>query len=166
MIVWSRKLAASAGILCFVAAATVASPAVADELDGYVVPKFTHEPYGDVHIVVPLTTDDHKIHAMKLRNMTNAIAAAAKWQGSADIKLVLFARGISLLRDPDENVKASIDFLRSHGVQILVCNNSLAENNLDFHTLYNVVEADIVPSGFLEVAYLQARKHYSVDPAN
>jgi intracellular sulfur oxidation DsrE/DsrF family protein len=63
-------------------------------------------------------------------------------------------------------VKASLDFLRSHGVQVFVCNNTLAENGIDYRTLYKVSDADIVPSGFLEVAYLQARRNYIVDPAN
>lgn len=154
-------------VLCMATLGAWSGASAADEgKPGYVAPHVMHDAYGDVHIVVALTSDDKGLHGMKMRNITNGIKAAEQWQGKADVKLVLYSRGVSLLRDPDEATRAKLDFLRSHGVQILVCNNTLAENGIDFHTLYNVSDADIVPSGFLEVAYLQAAKHYVVDPVN
>jgi uncharacterized protein len=132
----------------------------------YVEPKFTHEPFGDVRIVVPLTSDDKGIQGMKIRNITNGLKAADAWKGKFTIKMVLYAKGVTLLKNPDDATKERLDALRSRGVQIEVCNNTLAEQGIDFHTLYHVTEADIVPSGFAEVAYLQAKKHFVVDPVN
>ncbi len=132
----------------------------------YVKPHITHEPYGDIQIVVPLTTDDKGIQGMKLRNVTNGLKAAADWKGKFTVKMVVYAKGVTLLRNPDDATKEKLDKLRSLGVQIEVCGNTLAEQGIDFHTLYNVTEADIVPSGFAEVAYLQAKKRFVVDPIN
>ena len=62
-------------------------------------------------------------------------------------------------------VRELIDALRGRGVHFVVCNNSMREQGVDFHKLYHVTDADIVPSGFLEVAFLQAHKHFVVDPS-
>jgi len=132
----------------------------------YVKPNITHEPYGDVRMVVALTSDDKGIQGMKLRNIANSLKAADEWQGKFTIKMVLYAKGLTLLKSPDETLKRQLDMLRSRGLQIEVCGNSLAEQGVDFHALYGVTDADIVPSGFAEVAYLQVRQHYAVDPVN
>lgn len=132
----------------------------------YVKPKITHGPYGALKFVIPLTTDDKAIQAQKLRNIANGLKAADEWQGRFTFKIVLYAKGVTLLKSPDEATAQKLDMLRSRGVQIEVCGNTLAEQNIDFHSLYHVTEADIVPSGFAEVAYLQAKEHYVVDPVN
>jgi intracellular sulfur oxidation DsrE/DsrF family protein len=133
---------------------------------GYVKPDVKHEAYGEVRVVVPLTTDNQGIQAMKIRNITNAVKAADAWGGKLRVKVVLYAKGVTLLKNPDETVRARLDMLRSHGVQFEVCNNTLSEQGIDFHTLYGVTDGDIVPSGFLEVGYLQYAQHYAVDPVN
>ena len=51
-------------------------------------------------------------------------------------------------------------------MQFDVCDNTLREQGIDFHQLYHVLDRDIVPSGFAEVAYLQSKMHYVVDPIN
>jgi intracellular sulfur oxidation DsrE/DsrF family protein len=63
------------------------------------------------------------------------------------------------------DLREALDAVRAAGVQIELCNNSLRGQDLDFHALYGVREADIVPSGFLEVAWLQSRG-FVVDPSN
>ncbi len=142
------------------AAATTAAPSA------YVKPNIKHEPYGRLKIVVPLTSDNKGIQGMKLRNIANTIKAAEEWKGKMDITVVLYAKGVTLLKNPDEKTKAQLDELARKGVRFDVCNNSLLEQGIDFHTLYHVTDEDIVPSGFAEVAFLQARKHYVVDPVN
>lgn len=132
----------------------------------YVKPNIVHEPYGEVKLVVPLTSDDKGVQRMKLRNIANGLKAADQWQGRFSVKVVLYAKGITLLRDPDEPMRKQLDALRSRGVQFVVCGNTLAEQDVDFHSLYHVTDADIVPSGFAEVAYLQAHQGYVVDPSN
>jgi uncharacterized protein len=146
--------------------ATGAAAAAESAPSAYVAPHITHEPYGEVHVVVPLTTGDKDIQGMKLRNITNGLKAADEWKGKLTVKVVLYAKGVTLLKNPDDATKEKLDALRKAGVRILVCGNTLREQDIDFHTLYNVTEADIVPSGFAEVAYLQVRKHYAVDPSN
>ena len=132
----------------------------------YVPPQMTHRSYGKLRVVVPLTSPDKMIQVMKLRNLSNSIKAVEKWGGSLDVKVVIYAKGISLLLNPDEGVRSQLDYLRAHHVKFEICNNSLLEQGVDFHTLYGVVDDDIVPSGFAEVAYLQARMGFVVDPMN
>jgi intracellular sulfur oxidation DsrE/DsrF family protein len=132
---------------------------------GYVEPHITHPAFGTVKIVVPITTDDPKIWQQKLRNMNNGLDAANKWQGQANIKVVLYSRGVRLLMEPDADLANIITELRGRGVAFLVCNNTLREGKIDFHTLFHVIDDDVVPSGFLEVAWL-AGQGYSVDPVN
>ncbi len=152
--------------LCTAFAARSAETAPPETPSAYVEPHIAHEAYGEVRLVVPLTTDDKGVQKMKLRNIGNGLKAVEKWGGSFQVKVVLYARGLSLLKDPDEAMRKQLDLLRAKGVQIVVCGNSLAEQDIDFHSLYKVVDADIVPSGFAEVAFLQARHQYAVDPAN
>jgi intracellular sulfur oxidation DsrE/DsrF family protein len=132
----------------------------------YVKPDMKHAAYGDLKIVVPLTTDDKGIQGMKLRNIANGLKAVSEWKGKMDVTVVLYAKGLTLLKNPDEKVQKQLDALESQGVHFEVCNNSLAEQGVDFHNLYHVKDADIVPSGFVEVAYLQAKKHYVIDTVN
>jgi len=117
-------------------------------------------------IVVPITTDDKAVQGMKLRNMANSLDAAAQWGGQMQGTIVLYSKGVSLLTDPDPETRQKIDALKAKGVQFVVCDNTLREQGIDFHQLYHVVERDIVPSGFAEVAYLQSKKNYVVDPIN
>jgi intracellular sulfur oxidation DsrE/DsrF family protein len=139
--------------------------ACAADVASYVEPRITHAHYGEVRIVVPITSDDPKIWQQKLRNMGNALEAAGKWDGQVTIRVVLYGRGVRLLMDPAPEVAQALTELRARGVSLLVCNNTLREANIDFHGLFHVSDADVVPSGFLEVAWL-ASQGYSVDPVN
>jgi hypothetical protein len=141
------------------AALTMPSPA-------YVAPNMSHSSFGELKIVVPLTSPDKMVQMMKLRNISNSLKAVDKWGGSLDVRVVLYGKGLTLLTSPDDNVQAQLDALRARHVKFEVCNNSLLEQNIDFHTLYGVTAEDIVPAGFAEVAYLQARKGFVVDPLN
>lgn len=146
----------------------VGAATVAPEIkqNGYVEPKINHEKYDMVKIVVPVTTDDKTVQEMKLRNIENALKSAEKWGGQIESTVVLYAKGVSLLKNPDSETKKKLDALRARGVQFDVCDNTLREQGINFHQLYGVRDADIVPSGFAEVAYLQAKKQYVVDPIN
>lgn len=150
----------------FAADAPAAAAPAAEVKSEYVKPNVKHDAFGKLNIVVPLTSDDKGIQGMKLRNITNGLKAADAWKGKMNVAVVLYAKGVTLLKNPDEQVQKKIDELKGMGVQFKVCDNTLREQGIDFHNLYHVTEADIVPSGFAEVAYLQARKHYVVDPVN
>jgi intracellular sulfur oxidation DsrE/DsrF family protein len=148
--------------------AQVPATAVADapHAEHYVAPHIPHDEFQTIKLVVPVTTDAPDVVGMKLRNIQNGINAAAQWQGNVKATVVLYAKGVHILENPTPALKLTLDTLRKEGVTVAVCGNSLREQNLDYHTLYGVVESDIVPSGFLEVALLQQHKGYSVDPAN
>jgi intracellular sulfur oxidation DsrE/DsrF family protein len=155
---------ALAAPLAFADNAPAAAPAVEAKSE-YVAPNVKHEPYGKLNLIVPMTTDDKAIQGMKLRNIANGLGAAKEWKGKMNVAVVIYAKGISLLKNPDEQTRKKLDDLRAMGVQFKVCNNTMREQGINYHNLYNVTDADIVPSGFAEVAFLQARKHYVVDPS-
>lgn len=147
------------------ATAVVAAPA-AEAKSNYVKPNMKHESYGILKVVVPLTSDDKGLQGMKLRNIANGLKAVDALKGKFEVTVVLYAKGLTLLKNPDEKTQKQLDDLAKQGVQFKVCNNSLAEQGIDFHSLYHVTDADIVPSGFAEVAYLQAKKHFVIDTVN
>lgn len=132
----------------------------------YIEPKINHEHYGALKIVVPMATEDKNIQGMKLRNIENSLNAVTKWGGQLEGTIVIYAKGISLLKNPDSETRQKIDALKAKGVQFHVCDNTLREQGIDFHLLYHVIDSDIVPSGFAEVAYLQSKQNYVVDPSN
>ena len=47
------------------------------KLGSYVEPKMSHEQYGVMKIVVPITTDDKAIQGMKLRNIENSLESVS-----------------------------------------------------------------------------------------
>ncbi|NNM69701.1 MAG: hypothetical protein HKM00_07040 [Gallionella sp.] len=147
-------------------AASAPVAAVEAKASEYVKPNIKHGSYGKVNVVIPLTSDDKGIQGMKLRNIANGLKAVESWKGKMNVTVVLYAKGVTLLKNPDEQTQKKLDELKQQGVQIKVCDNTLREQGIDFHSLYHVTDADIVPSGFAEVAYLQARKHFVVDPVN
>jgi intracellular sulfur oxidation DsrE/DsrF family protein len=154
--------------LCFAFAVAVmtVSTAGSEEAKGYVQPPLTHPAFGNTRIVVPVTSADPDIWKFKMANIDNAISAIGQWGGKPDIKVVLYGTGIELLRSEDAVVRKMIAQMRATGVRVLVCNNSLRHMNIDYRTLPGVDAADVVPSGFLEVAWLQQAQGYSVDPVN
>lgn len=152
--------------LAFIVVAITMPAAWSEDAKGYVEPALTHPSYGDIKIVVPVTTADPSMWKFKMANIDNAIGAVGQWGGKQDIKVVLYGSAIELLRSDDAGVRKMVSRLRTAGVRILVCNNSLRHMDIDYHTLPGVTVADIVPSGFLEVAWLQQAQGYSVDPMN
>jgi intracellular sulfur oxidation DsrE/DsrF family protein len=147
-------------------AVITASSACPEDAKSYVEPSFTHPAYGDLKIVVPVSAADLSLWKFKMANIENSIRAVGRWGGKADIKVVLYGSALDLLRSDDAAVRTMVSQLRAEGVRILVCNNSLRHMDIDYHTLAGVSVADIVPSGFLEVAWLQQAQGYSVDPVN
>lgn len=164
-----RITLAAAALALFAIQAQAAEPAPASApaaaKSEYVAPTIKHDKYGQVNLVVPMTTNDKGIQGMKLRNITNGLEAADAWHGKVNVTVVMYAKGTSLVKDPDEQTRQKMDELRAKGVHFVICNNSMREQGLDYHKLYKITDADVVPSGFLEVAFLQAHKHYVVDPS-
>lgn len=74
-----------------------------------------------------------------------------------EIRVVDHGDGIVMLQmaKTDEKLAQLIDARKADGVRFLLCQNTLSERNIDWHTLYGVSEQDIVPSGTAELARLQ-----------
>lgn len=132
----------------------------------YVEPNIKHAPFGDVKVVVPITSDDPSVWLFRLRNVGNGIKVTGGLGGGMQVKIVMYGPGVKLLSQPaDPKIKEAIDAARAAGAQFNVCNVTLKGMKLDWHTLYGLKEEDIVPSGFAEVGWL-ASHGWAVDPAN
>jgi intracellular sulfur oxidation DsrE/DsrF family protein len=90
-----------------------------------------------------------------LNNLRNHVAAVGK--DHVEIRVVDHSDGIILLQTAatDEKLAQLIDARKAEGVRFLVCQNTLDERKIDWHTLYGVKEEDIVPSGVAELARLE-----------
>lgn len=121
----------------------------------YVAPNITHDPFMRQQVVYQMNTADVAEQAQTMRYVKNHLATLGKDNG--EIQVVVFGPGISLLSSEDEKLNADISALRAQGVKFAVCNNTLKAKNIDFHQLHQVTEQDIVPSGVVEVVFLQQR---------
>jgi intracellular sulfur oxidation DsrE/DsrF family protein len=91
-----------------------------------------------------------------LNSMKNHVEALGKVK--LDIRVVDHGGGVEMFQvaNTDKDIAERIDALKASGVRFLICNNTLRERKIDWHTLYGVKEDDIVPSGVAELARLQA----------
>jgi intracellular sulfur oxidation DsrE/DsrF family protein len=64
----------------------------------------------------------------------------------------------------DDQMQARIAGLKQQGVAFEVCANTLKGRDVDVDDLYDVDEADIVPSGVAEIAKLQAEGYTYLRP--
>ena len=90
-----------------------------------------------------------------LNSIKNHVAAVGK--DHLEIRVVSHSAGVELFQtaNTDKDLAARIDAIKALGVSFLICNNTLREREIDWHTLYGVKEEDIVPSGVAELARLQ-----------
>lgn len=124
-----------------------------------------HKDYGDLKILVPMDTDDPSRLAFRLRNLENAQRETVPYGDHLVERVVLYGPGVKLFVNPQDALKKQIDAARKNGVQFRFCENSLVHFNLmpNGMDLYGAVTSDVVPSGFLEIAYLQ-RHGWQLDP--
>lgn len=107
-----------------------------------------------------------------IANHINAVSAEA-----LDVKVVLHGDGLSLLLFPDQQAKTrmkaanateemqvKVAGLKQQGVQFQVCANTLKGRQIPLDTLYDVSEADIVPSGVAQLGILQAQGYSYIKP--
>jgi len=134
------------------------------------------ERYGKQKVVYHINYDNPKAQAGALRNVQNHINAVGA--ENLDLKIVLHGKGLSLLLSPDaakntklamgnatDEMQAKISGLKDQGVDINVCANTLRGKKIDRETdLYDVDEADIVPSGVAELSRLQAMGYSYIKP--
>lgn len=127
-------------------------------------------------VVYHVNGDDPKQQADVVRNVQNHINAVGK--DNLDLKIVVHGDGLSLLLTPealahtkmkaanaDTDMQARLAGLKDQGVQIQVCANTLKGRNVDAkNDLYDVAEADIVPSGVAQLAILQHQGYAYIKP--
>ncbi len=132
--------------------------------------------YGKQQVVYHINNDNPKAQAGAMSNVQNHINAV----GAANLELlvVMHGKGLSLLLMPDmqnntllpvgnatEEMQAKIAGLKNQGVGFKICKNTLNSKEIDYQNdLYDVQEADIVPSGVAEIARLQARGYAYIKP--
>lgn len=134
------------------------------------------ERYGKQKVVYHINYDDPGAQASALRNIQNHINAVGK--ENLDLQVVMHGNGLSLLLSPEaladtkmnkgnatDQVQAKIAVLKDQGVGFQVCGNTLKGKHIDFRRdLYDVDEADIVPSGVAELARLQQLGYAYIKP--
>ncbi len=133
--------------------------------------------YAKQKVVYHINGDDPKHQAGALRNIQNHINAVGA--ENLELRVVMHGNGVSLVLLPDalpevpkfrqanatEQLQATIDGLRNQGIKFQICANTLKGRKVDWEEhLYNVDEADIVPSGVAELAHLQAQGFTYIKP--
>ncbi len=124
------------------------------------------ERYEKQKVVYHVNTDDASTQASALGNVQNQINAVGK--DNIEVKVVMHGDGISLLLEPDglegtkmkhanatPEIQAKISGLKDQGVKFEVCANTLKGREVPVDALYDVDQADIVPSGVAELSRLQ-----------
>jgi intracellular sulfur oxidation DsrE/DsrF family protein len=84
-----------------------------------------------------------------------------------DLRMVLTGDGVKLLQSArgDQALRKKIDDLKSQGVKILVCRNTLINQGIDpDNDLYDVKPDDIVLAGVAEVTALQQQGFVYIRP--
>ena len=116
-----------------------------------------------------------KAEAAALRNIQNHINAVGK--ENLDLKVVLHGNGLAMLLEPDalettkmkeanadDDMQARVAGLKEQGVQFQVCANTLKGRKVEVDDLYDVSDADIVPSGVAQLAILQGQGYAYIKP--
>lgn len=126
-------------------------------------------------VVYHINGDDPKQQMSALGNIRNHINALGA--ENLDVKVVMHGDGLSLLLFPDqisktkmkaangtEAMQVKVAGLKEQGVTFQVCNNTLKGRNIPLDALYDVKDADIVPSGVAQLAILQAQGYAYIKP--
>ena len=131
--------------------------------------------YGKQKVVYHINYDNPKQQTGALRNVQNHINAVGK--ENLDFKIVMHGKGLTLLLEPDaaahtklkvgnatEKQQSTISNLKDQGVKFSVCANTLKGKNIKLDDLFDVTEADIVPSGVAELSKLQQEGYTYIKP--
>jgi len=160
-----KNIVASIVSLVFLTISSI-TPATADD-----------KGYSKQKVVYHINYDNPKKQAGALRNIQNHINAVGA--ENLDLKVVLHGNGLALLVEPDalsklpkfkfananDKMTAKIDGLKNQGVAFNVCANTVKGRKVDLNNdLYNVDNADVVPSGVAELAKLQMQGYTYIKP--
>jgi intracellular sulfur oxidation DsrE/DsrF family protein len=127
-------------------------------------------------VVYHINYDDPNHETAALRNVQNHINAVGA--ENLDLKVVLHGDGLALLLYPDakdhtkmkmanatDEMQAKIAGLKQQGIQFQICANTLKGRKIDAkQDLYDVDDADIVPSGVAQLGILQSQGYAYIKP--
>jgi len=129
-------------------------------------PLLANDRYGKQKVVYHINGDDAQAQVAALRNVQNHVNAIGA--DNIELKIVMHGDGVSLVMDPDylegtkmkvanatSEMQARIAGLKQQGVAFEVCANTLKGRNIPRDALYDMEDADIVPSGVAELSRLQ-----------
>lgn len=135
------------------------------------------EGYGKQKVVYHVNYDNPKQQAGALRNVQNHINAVGA--ENLDLKIVLHGNGLAMVLVPEslerlpkfkyananDQMAAKIDGLKSQGVGFQICANTIKGRKVNMEDdLYDVDQADIVPSGVAQLAHLQGMGYTYIKP--
>lgn len=105
-----------------------------------------------------------KLYEAAMTNVQNHITAVGA--DKLDIKVVMHGLGLDMLMDANTNdsVRSKINSLKNQHVAFQVCGIALERRKIDYKSLYDVSEGDIVPSGVAEIAKLQHQGYAYIKP--
>lgn len=121
--------------------------------------------YAKQKVVYHINYDDPKQQKGAMRNIQNHINAVGK--ENLDLRVVMHGNGLSLLAraNEDMNFQSQVLNLKQQGIGFNVCANTLRGRKISYQDdLFDVQEADIVPSGVAEIAHLQAQGYSYIKP--
>ena len=121
--------------------------------------------YGKQKVVYHVNYDDPKQQAAAMRNIQNHINAVGREK--LDLVVVMHGKGVSLLKKANEDMtfQSKVVNLKDQNVKFQVCSNTLRGRKIDYEMdLFDVTEADIVPSGVAELARLQQMGYTYIKP--
>jgi intracellular sulfur oxidation DsrE/DsrF family protein len=133
--------------------------------------------YPKQKVVYHINYDNPKAQAGALRNIQNHINAVGAEK--LELRVVLHGNGLALLLEPEahervpkfkhananDEMTAKIANLKNQGVAFNVCANTVKGRKVNVSTdLYDVTDADIVPSGVAELAKLQQEGFTYIKP--
>ena len=133
--------------------------------------------YSKQKVVYHINYDNPKKQKGALRNIQNHINAVGA--ENLDIKVVMHGNGLAMVLEPDalkrvpkfknananDTQQATIANLKGQGIGFSVCANTVKGRKVNVDDdLYDVDQADIVPSGVAEVAELQKKGYAYIKP--
>ncbi len=121
--------------------------------------------YGKQKVVYHINYKKEKRQFGALRNIQNHINAVGK--ENLDLRVVMHGGGYTLLKraNTDPNMQSKVVSLKKQGIKFNICANTIRGKKLNYkNDLYDVEQADIVPSGVAELAHLQAKGFTYIKP--
>lgn len=146
--------------------------AVARTLDRRAEPEFVvrtavQRAYPPQKVVYQISDDGgtwNRHYISVLNNVRNHLTVMGK--DNVEIVVVTHSDGVNLLQRAatDQRLQGYIANLKEQGVKFVVCAITLRSRRIDPDTLFEVFEEDIVPSGVVEIVYLQQQGYGYLRP--